>query len=54
MSIDMPAAFEHAACRPCFEGVGKRNSWAEATLTVLFAAVAVLFVSFIAIVTGVV
>jgi hypothetical protein len=45
---------EHAAYAPRLEVIGKSSAWAEAALTVLFAAVAVLFVSFIAIVTGVV
>jgi hypothetical protein len=52
MSIDMPAALEHAACAPRFEVVGRRSTWAETALTVLFAAVAVLFASFIAVVSG--
>lgn len=52
-SIDMPAAqTERAATVAAIESA--RNEWTETVLTILFAASAILFVSFIAVVTGLV
>jgi hypothetical protein len=54
MSTDAPAA---AADSPAEESVAAQpavSEWAETALAVVFTAVAVLFVSFIAVVTGLV
>jgi hypothetical protein len=50
MSIDVPAAL----AKPPAENQATMNEWAETALTVLFTAAAVLFVSFIAVVSGLV
>jgi hypothetical protein len=49
MSIDMPAALDDEALK-----AAKPTAWVETALTVLFTASAVLFVSFVAVVTGIV
>jgi hypothetical protein len=49
MSIDMPATPDDEAIK-----TARPAAWIETALTVLFAASAVLFVSFVAVVTGVV
>jgi hypothetical protein len=49
MSIDMPAAFDDETVK-----TARPTAWVETALTVLFAASAVLFVSFVAVVTGIV
>jgi hypothetical protein len=54
MSIDMPAACENEAANPGTETQSGAGAWIETALTVLFTAAAVLFVSFIAVVTGLV
>ncbi len=54
-SIDMPAAqTERAADAALAETQSAEREWTEAVLTVLFTASAVLFVSFLAVVTGLV
>jgi hypothetical protein len=54
MSIDMPAALENEMAKTGAEAESATNAWVETTLTVLFTAAAVLFISFIAVVTGLV
>jgi hypothetical protein len=56
MSIDMPAAFDDEAVKiaSATEAPSKPTAWVETALTVLFAASAVLFASFVAVVTGIV
>ena len=54
MSIDTPAALEGEAVKIAPEAPSKPTAWVETALTVLFAASAIAFVSFIAVVTGVV
>jgi hypothetical protein len=54
MSIDMPAALENEAATTEAEAQAGTSAWVETALTVLFTAAAVLFVSFIAVVTGLV
>jgi hypothetical protein len=54
MSIDMPAALDDEAVQTASEAHSATTAWLETTLTVLFTASAVLFVSFIAVVTGIV
>jgi hypothetical protein len=54
MSIDMPAALDDEAARTTPEARSATTAWLETALTVLFTASAVLFVSFIAVVTGIV
>ena len=53
-TTDMPADFtDHPAEAPV-EAQSASSAWAETALTVLFTAAAVLFVSFIAVVAGIV
>lgn len=54
MSIDTPAVFADDAAKTVAEAHLRPNAWLETTLTVLFTAVAVLFVSFVAVVAGIV
>ncbi len=54
MSIDMPAALADQRAEATAEDASVRSEWAETVLTVLFTAAAVLFVSFLAVVTGLV
>jgi hypothetical protein len=56
MSIDIPAARDDEAVKfaPAAEAPAKPTAWVETALTVLFAASAVLFASFVAVVTGIV
>jgi hypothetical protein len=54
MSIDMPVALENEAAHTEAETHRGPGAWTETALTVLFAAAAVLFVSFVAVVTGIV
>jgi hypothetical protein len=54
MSIDMPAALDDEAIQTAPEARSATTAWLETALTVLFTASAVLFVSFIAVVTGIV
>jgi hypothetical protein len=54
MSIDMPAALDDEAVKITPEAPTKPTVWVETALTLLFTASAVLFVSFIAVVTGIV
>lgn len=49
MSVDMPATFDDETVK-----IARPTAWVETVLTVLFAASAVLFVSFVAVVTGIV
>jgi hypothetical protein len=53
-STDMPAAPENSPADDIAEDQTAFGQWAETALTVLFTAVAVLFVSFVAVVTGLV
>lgn len=54
MSTDLPAALVDQPAETVFEAASATNEWTETALTVLFTAAAVLFVSFIAVVTGLV
>jgi hypothetical protein len=53
MSTDGPAALVDQPAEAAVE-TSSASEWAETALTVLFAAAAVLFVSFVAVVTGLV
>jgi hypothetical protein len=54
MSIDIPVALSNEPTEIAAEPGPAPSQWAEVALTVMFAAVAVLFVSFVALVTGLV
>jgi hypothetical protein len=54
MSIEMPAVLEHEAVQTGTATQFRASAWIETALTVLFTAATVLFVSFIAVVTGLV
>ena len=54
VSIDMPAAPAEQTVVGTDAGSAARSEWIETVLTVLFAASAILFVSFLAVVTGLV
>jgi len=54
MSTDLPAALANEAAATAAEVQSARGVWVETALSVLFAAAAVLFVSFLAVVTGLV
>jgi hypothetical protein len=54
MSTDMPAALATEPAETAVEAPSATSEWAETALTVLFTAAAVLFVSFLAVVTGIV
>jgi hypothetical protein len=54
MSTDLPAALVDQPAETVVEAASATNEWTETALTVLFTAAAVLFVSFIAVVTGLV
>ena len=53
-TTDMPAALPSQPAETVAEEQSAGSEWAETALTVLFTAAAVLFVSFIAVVTGLV
>ena len=52
MSIDIPIALSNEPTEIAVESRPARSEWAEVAMTVMFAAAAVLFVSFLAVVTG--
>jgi hypothetical protein len=54
MSTDTPAALADLPAKDFAEDRPEISEWAETALTVLFTAAAVLFVSFVAVVTGLV
>jgi hypothetical protein len=54
MSIDMPAVLENGAATSTAAYEPVKSAWIETALTALLTAAAVLFVSFIAVVTGLV
>ncbi len=54
MSTDMPAALAAEPTRSTAWNSPAANAWLETTLTLLLTAASVLFVSFIAVVTGLV
>jgi hypothetical protein len=54
MSTNVPAALVDEPVGTAAEAPPATNEWAETALTVLFTAAAVLFVSFLAVVTGLV
>ena len=54
MSMDMPAALDREPPRAAAEISPVANAWFETALTLLLTAATVLFVSFIAVVTGLV
>ena len=54
ISTDTPAALENARDDSATEAQPTVDRWVESALTALFAASAILFVSFIAVVTGLV
>ena len=53
-STDMPAVLVQQPAPAGDQVQAARNTWAETALTALFAAAAILFVSFVAVVTGLV
>ncbi len=53
-STDMPAALIEQPAQAVVATQSAKNDWAETALTLLFAAAAILFVSFVAVVTGLV
>jgi hypothetical protein len=53
-STDLPAALIEPAAEAVAESPSATSEWAATALTVLFTAAAVLFVSFLAVVTGLV
>jgi hypothetical protein len=53
-STDMPAALAELPAEAAVEDSSVTSEWAETALTVTFTAAAVLFVSFLAVVTGLV
>lgn len=53
-TTDMPADFTDQPAEQPVEAQSASSAWAETALTVLFTVTAVLFVSFIAVVTGIV
>jgi hypothetical protein len=54
MSTDIPAALAAEPAETAAEVPAATSEWAETALTILFTAAAVLFVSFLAVVTGIV
>ena len=52
MSMDMPVAVDVEQPRTAAEALPLGNAWFETALTLLLTAATVLFVSFIAVVTG--
>ena len=54
MSTDMPAALASEVAETTAESQSAPAEWVQTALTVAFTAVAVLFVSFLAVVTGLV
>ncbi|HUC51533.1 MAG TPA: hypothetical protein VMA30_19295 [Xanthobacteraceae bacterium] len=53
-TADLPADFTDHAAEAIVEAQAAKGRWAETALAVLFAATAVLFVSFVAVVAGLV
>jgi hypothetical protein len=53
-TTDVPADFADQPAEDLVEAGPASSEWAETALTVLFAATAVLFVSFVAVVTGII
>jgi hypothetical protein len=53
-STDVPVALIEQPVQAVAQAQSAKNDWAETALTLLFAAAAVLFVSFVAVVTGLV
>ncbi len=53
-STDMPAALIEQPAEAVVAAQPAKSDWAETALTLLFAAAAILFVSFVAVVTGLV
>jgi hypothetical protein len=53
-TTDVPADFADQPAEDLVEAQPASSEWAETALTVLFTATAVLFVSFIAVVTGII
>ncbi|HUI12671.1 MAG TPA: hypothetical protein VL048_04280 [Xanthobacteraceae bacterium] len=53
-STDMPAALIEQPAQAAVQAQSAKSNWAETALTLLFAASAILFVSFVAVVTGLV
>jgi hypothetical protein len=53
-STDIPAALIEQPVQAVAQAQSAKDDWAETALTLLFAAAAVLFVSFVAVVTGLV
>jgi len=54
MPADIPAALDDQPAETEVETKAAASAWAETALTVLFTAAAVLFVSFLAVVSGLV
>jgi hypothetical protein len=54
MSIEVPVAFGTDVAKTSHEAQPMPAAWLETALTVLFAAATVLFVSFIAVISGLV
>jgi hypothetical protein len=53
-STDMPAALVEQPAQAVAQAQSARSDWAETALTLLVTAAAILFVSFVAVVTGLV
>jgi hypothetical protein len=53
-TIDVPADFASEAAEEQVEAQSASNQWAETALTIVFTATAVMFVSFVAVITGLV
>jgi hypothetical protein len=53
-TTDVPADFADQTAEELVEAPSASSEWAETALTVLFTATAVLFVSFVAVVTGII
>lgn len=54
MSAELPAALTDQPAEAAAEDAPNKNEWVETALTAMFTAAAVLFVSFLAVVTGLV
>jgi hypothetical protein len=53
-TTDVPADFTDQPAEELVEAQSASSAWAETALTVLFTTTAILFVSFIAVVTGII
>ncbi len=51
-TTDVPAGFTHQAAEESVDAQSGKSQWAETALTLVLTVTAVLFVSFVAVVTG--